>query len=78
MRPYPGADSHRLRKRRDLYNTLHTFATHALASGEEPGWVARMLGHTTLQVIFTTYYWYLQNLVRRGGSLLAKRLRRVR
>jgi integrase len=34
-------------KRRDLYNTRHTFATHALASGEDPGWVARMLGHTT-------------------------------
>jgi integrase len=34
-------------KRRDLYNTRHTFATHALASGEDPGWVAKMLGHTT-------------------------------
>jgi integrase len=31
-------------RRRDLYNTRHTFATHALASGEDPGWVAKMLG----------------------------------
>ena len=35
-------------RRRDLYNTRHTFATYALASGEDPGWVAKMLGHTTL------------------------------
>jgi len=42
-------------KRRDLYNTRHTFATHALASGEDPGWVARMLGHTTLTMLMTRY-----------------------
>jgi integrase len=59
---------------RDVYTTRHTFATHALASGEDPGWVAKMLGHTTLQMIFTTYYRYLPNLVRRDGTLLAKRL----
>ncbi len=74
----PGADSHRLCKRCDLYNTRHTFATHALASGEDPGWVAKMLGHTTLQMIFTTYYRYLPNLVRRDGMMLAKQLARRR
>ena len=36
-------------KRRDLYNTRHTFATHALASGEDPGCVAKMLGNTSLR-----------------------------
>jgi integrase len=51
---------------------------HALASGEDPGWVAKMLGHTTLQMIFTTYYRYLPNLTRRDGTLLAKRLGRSR
>ncbi len=61
---------------RDLYTTRHTFATHALAAGEDPGWVAKMLGHTTLQMIFTTYYRYLPNLTRRDGSLFAKRLAR--
>ena len=60
--------------RRDLYNTRHTFATHALASGEDPGWVARMLGHTTLQMLITRYYRYIPNLTRRDGALLAKRL----
>jgi integrase len=56
----------------------HTFAMPALASGEDPGWVAKMLGHTTLQMIFTTYYRYLPNLTRRDGTLLAKRLGRSR
>jgi integrase len=61
----------------DLYNTRHTFATHALASGEDPGWVAKMLGHTTLQMLITRYYRYVPNLTRRDGSLLAKQLKRV-
>ena len=59
-------------KRRDLYNTRHTFATHALASGEDPGWVAKMLGHTTLLMPMTRYYRYIPNLTRQDGSLLAK------
>jgi integrase len=62
----------------DLYNTRHTFATHALASGEDPGWVAKMLGHTTLQMLITRYYRYVPNLTRRDGSLLAKHLGRRR
>ena len=74
---YPALEKAKLPKR-DLYTTRHTFATHALAAGEDPGWVAKMLGHTTLQMIFTTYYRYLPNLVRQDGSLLAERLRRVR
>ena len=70
---YPALEKAKLQKR-DLYTTRHTFATHALAAGEDPGWVAKMLGHATLQMIFTTYYRYLPNLVRRDGSLLTKRL----
>ena len=65
-------------KRRDLYNTRHTFATHALASGEDPGWVAKMLGHTTLLMLMTRYYRYIQNLTRQDGTLLAKQLGRQR
>ncbi len=63
-------------KRRDLYNTRHTFATHALASGEDPGWVAKMLGHTTLLMLMTRYYRYIPNLTRQDGSLLARVLGR--
>ena len=49
---------------------------HALASGEDPGWVAMMLGHTTLQMIFTTYHRYLPNVTRRDGAMLARHLSR--
>jgi len=63
-------------KDRDLYNTRHTFATHALASGEDPGWVARMLGHTTLTMLMTRYYRYVPNLTRQDGKLLAANLER--
>jgi integrase len=49
-----------------------------MAAGEDPGWVAKVLGHTTLQIIFTTYYRYLPNLLRRDGVLLAKQLGRRR
>lgn len=61
-------------RHRDLYNIRHTFATHALASGEDPGWVARMLGHTTLTMLMTRYYRYVPNLTRRDGMLFARRL----
>jgi len=63
-------------KKRDLYNTRHTFATHALASGEDPGWVAKMLGHTTLTMLMTRYYRYVPNLVRRDGTLFDRQLAR--
>lgn len=63
-------------KDRDLYNTRHSFATHALASGEDPGWVAKMLGHTTLTMLMTRYYRYIPNLTRHDGKLLAERLER--
>jgi integrase len=64
--------------RRDLYNTRHTFATHGLASGEDPGWVAKMLGHTTLLMLMTRYYHYIPNLTRQDGTPLAKQLGRPR
>jgi len=63
-------------KRRDLYNARHTFATHALASGEDPGWVAKMLGHTTLTMLMTRYYRYVPNLIRRDGTLFDRQLQR--
>jgi integrase len=74
---YPALAKGKLRER-DLYNTRHTFATHALAAGEDPGWVGKMLGHTTLTMLVTRYYQYVPNLTRRDGSLLAKWLERRR
>jgi hypothetical protein len=61
--------------RRDLYATRHTFATHALASGEDPGWGgAHALVRSILMVVCPTYYRYIPDLTRKDGSLLAKRL----
>ena len=36
--------------------TRHTFATLSLSAGENIGWVQHMLGHGSLQMIFTKYY----------------------
>jgi len=41
---------------RSLYQTRHTFATLMLDAGELPGWVQRMMGHETLQMIHDRYY----------------------
>jgi len=36
---------------RPLYQTRHTFATLMLDAGEHPGWVQKMMGHETMQMI---------------------------
>ena len=41
---------------RPLMQTRHTFATLMLSEGENIGWVQNMLGHGSLQMIFTKYY----------------------
>ena len=41
---------------RPLMQTRHTFATISLSEGEDIGWVQNMLGHGSLQMIFTKYY----------------------
>lgn len=64
-------------KRRDVYTTRHTFVTHALASGEDPGWVAKMLGHTTLLTLMTRYQRYVPDLTRQDRSLLGKQMARL-
>jgi integrase len=60
------------------YQTRHTAATLWLASGEAPEWIARQLGHTSTEMLFTTYSRYVPNLTRQDGSamerLLASRL----
>lgn len=55
---------------RTMYQTRHTFATLALASGEDPGWVAKQMGHTTEEMIFRRYRKFIPNLTRRDGSAL--------
>jgi integrase len=61
-------------RRRNLYQTRHTFASNALAAGEAPSWVAAMLGHTTPEMLFQVYARYIPNRTRRDGSALAGRM----
>ena len=48
--------------------TRHTFATIALSEGEDIGWVQNMLGHSSLQMIFTRYYAWIPKKTRNDGS----------
>lgn len=65
-------------KRRRPYQTRHTAATLWLASGENPEWIARQMGHTTTKMLFSVYSRFVPNLTRRDGSafenLLAAKL----
>jgi integrase len=56
-----------LEKRR-LYETRHTFATLMLDGGDLPGWVQKMMGHETLQMIHERYYSFIKNYQRKDGS----------
>lgn len=55
-----------LEKRRP-YQTRHTTATLMLASGENPEWIARLMGHTNTQMLFTVYSRFVPNLTRMDG-----------
>lgn len=55
-------------RRRTPYQTRHTCATLWLASGENPEWVARQLGHTTTEMLFRVYSRFIPNLTRQDGS----------
>lgn len=55
-----------LRSRRP-YQTRHTAATLMLAAGENPEWVARVLGHSSTEMLFRVYSRYVPNLTRNDG-----------
>lgn len=74
---YPLIKSLKLRLR-NPYQTRHTAATLWLASGENPEWIARQMGHANTEMLFRVYSRYVPNLTRQDGSafdqLLASRL----
>lgn len=55
-----------LDKRRP-YQTRHTTATLMLASGENPEWIAKLMGHANTQMLFTVYSRFVPNLTRQDG-----------
>ena len=56
------------------YQTRHTTATLMLAAGESPEWIARVLGHSSTEMLFKTYSRYVPNLTRQDGSAMARLL----
>jgi integrase len=59
-----------LDKRRP-YQTRHTAATLMLASGENPEWVAKVLGHANTDMLFRVYSRFVPNLTRQDGRAFA-------
>lgn len=59
-------------KYRRAYETRHTAATLMLASGENPEFVARQLGHSTTEMLFRVYSRYIPNLTRQDGTAFEK------
>jgi integrase len=53
---------------RTPYQTRHTAATLWLASGENPEWIAKQMGHSSTEMLFTKYSKFVPNLTRRDGS----------
>jgi integrase len=62
-----------LRPRRP-YQSRHTAATLWLASGENPEWIARQMGHANTEMLFRVYSRYVPNLTRKDGSAIERLL----
>ena len=65
-------------KLREMKQTRHTFATVALSCGENPLWVAKVMGHRDAEMVIKVYSRYVENL--RGmedGSTVDAIFRRV-
>jgi integrase len=56
------------------YQCRHTAATLWLASGENPQWIARQLGHANTEMLFRVYARFVPNLTRRDGSAFERML----
>ena len=64
---YPALKLAELRSR-TMYQTRHTFATLMLSTGENPAWIARMMGHTSVEMLFNKYSGYIPNLTHQDGA----------
>lgn len=57
-------------EKRRPYQTRHTTATMMLASGENPEWIAKLMGHANTQMLFTVYSRFVPNLTREDGRAI--------
>lgn len=57
-------------KYRPPRQTRHTFATLAIDGGESLSWVKQMLGHSSLQMIYTVYYKWIKR-TSDGSAMMA-------
>lgn len=48
-------------KIREMKQTRHSFATNALGCGENPLWIAKVLGHRNVEMIIKVYSKYIDN-----------------
>lgn len=46
---------------REMKQTRHSFATHALTCGVNPLWIAKMMGHRNTEMIIKVYSKYIEN-----------------
>jgi integrase len=63
---------------RDLYQTRHTFASLMLQTGEDPAWIARMMGHTITKMLYERYAAFIRYRTRQDGAAYLERVRRPR
>jgi integrase len=61
-------------RKRTMYQTRHSFASNALAAGENPAWVAAQLAHRGAEILFDVYARYIPNKTRKDGSAFAARM----
>jgi len=58
-------------KIREIKQTRHTFATVALSHGENPLWIAKVMGHRDTDMIVKVYSKYVENITgTKDGSIL--------
>ena len=57
---------------RPMIQTRHTFATLMITTGENIGWVQKMMGHASLKMIVEKYFAYVPNMTHNDGSLFVK------
>ena len=60
-----------LRYRRP-YQSRHTAATLLLAAGENPEWIAHLMGHSSTEMLFSRYSRYVRDLTRQDGSAIGR------